>query len=134
MSEIVKQWNVPISKVDEDRRQIFGWASVATVKGVAVVDWQEDIISEDDLEKMAYDFVLESRVGDEMHKVAPVATLIESMVFTMEKQQALGIDLGKVGWFVGFQIHDDMAWENVKNGTYKMFSIGGQAKRVPIAA
>lgn len=132
--EIAKQWQIPIEKIDEDLRQIFGWASVASVDGKPVIDYQGDIIGEDDLEKMAYDFVLESRLGDEMHKSTPVATLIESMVFTAEKQKALGVDLKKVGWFVGFQIHDDAAWKAVKDGTYKAFSIGGRAKREEIAA
>jgi hypothetical protein len=37
-----------------------------------------------------------------------------------------------IGWWVGFKITDDNAWERVKNGTYRMFSIEGRASREPI--
>lgn len=60
--------------------------------------------------------------------------LIESCVFTEEKQRAMGIPPGTIpiGWWIGFKISDDDAWERVKNGTYKMFSIEGKANREPV--
>ena len=60
--------------------------------------------------------------------------LVESCVFTAEKQKAMGIPEGTlpIGWWIGFKIEDDAAWEKVKNGTYRMFSIEGKATREPI--
>ena len=37
-----------------------------------------------------------------------------------------------VAWWIGFYIEDDDAWQRVKNGTYKMFSIEGKAQREEI--
>ena len=51
------------------------------------------------------------------------------MVFTRQKQEALGIDLGKVGWFVGFKVDDADVWAKIKSGERPMFSIAGKAKR-----
>jgi hypothetical protein len=51
------------------------------------------------------------------------------MVFTAQKQEALGIDLGKVGWFIGMKIYDDKIWRQVKEGKFPAFSIGGLAQR-----
>jgi len=58
---------------------------------------------------------------------------VESCVFTEEKQKAMGLLPGAlpVGWWIGFHVDDDEAWEKIKNGTYKMFSIEGKAVRVP---
>ena len=121
-----------ITKTDAERKQVFGWASVAADEsGAAIADSQGDVISIEELEKAAYDFVLNSRAGGEMHETTGVATLIESMIFTPEKLQLLGLD-GQVkqGWWVGFQVTDDDVWAKIKSGEYKMFSIGGKARRI----
>ena len=96
---------VPISKIDEDQRIVFGWCSVVEKDGRLVVDLQDEVIPEAVLEKAVYDYVLNSRVGGEMHE-RKAGRMIESMIFTKEKQQALGIDLGKVGWWVGYKIDE----------------------------
>ena len=46
----------------------------------------------------------------------------------------MGIPEGTVpvGWWIGFKITDDDAWNRVKSGHYKMFSIEGQANRLPV--
>ena len=67
-----------------------------------------------------------------MHERGGVAYLIESVVFTEEKMMAMGIPEGvlPVGWWIGFQVTDADVWEKVKNGTYSMFSIEGEAQRI----
>lgn len=121
---------INIYKLDEDKKIVFAWASVIEENGEQLVDKQGDIIFEEDLENAAYNFVLNSRNAGEMHiKKSGIGRLIESVVFTKEKQKALGIDLGKVGWFVGFKIDNDEVWEKIKKGDYPMMSIGGKGKR-----
>lgn len=63
-----------------------------------------------------------------------IATLVESVVFTEEKQRAMGIPEGTlpVGWWIGFKVLDADVWEKVKDGTYSMFSIEGEAERVEV--
>lgn len=122
-----------IMKSDDDKMLAFGWASVAIrVDGEVVVDWQKDIIEPDELENAAYEFVRLYREGGEMHERGGAAVLIESVVFTEEKMQAIGIPAGTipVGWWIGFKVTDSDVWEKVKDGTYQMFSIEGTAERV----
>jgi broad specificity phosphatase PhoE/cation transport regulator ChaB len=124
-------WEIPLDiiKADADRQLVFGWASISSVGGEMVVDKQEDIIPEDELETAAYDFVLYHRQQGDMHDRMGVGRLVESMMFTKQKQDALGIDLGLVGWFVGFKVDDAGVWKRIKEGDLPEFSIGGKATR-----
>lgn len=126
MSEI--KFNATVLQKKEDQRLVFGWASVVEENGEPIVDHQGDIIPENVLEKAFYDFVLDSRKAGEMHITKTAGELVECMVFTKEKQDLLGIDLGKVGAWVGFKVTDDV-FQKVKDGTYQMFSIGGKGIR-----
>lgn len=118
-----------VCKVDEDRQLVFGWASVCTQDGQAVIDKQGDIIPPDELENAAYEFNLYCRKQGDMHDRLGVGRLVESMVFTAEKQAALGIDLGMEGWWVGFKVDDPAVWKRIKAGDLPEFSIGGKATR-----
>ncbi|MFB3778335.1 MAG: XkdF-like putative serine protease domain-containing protein [Bryobacteraceae bacterium] len=119
-----------IVKIDTEQQLVFGWASVVFDQDGPVVDRQGDVIDASELEKAAYAYVLESRVGGEMHRTTGVAKLVESIVFTKQKQEALGIDLGKTGWWVGFKVTDPDVWAKVKKGELRSFSIHGKARRV----
>jgi hypothetical protein len=119
----------------------WGWASIIEKDGKTVTDCQGDQIETDELVKAAHDFVLNSRTGGHMHLYksagagkAPikVADVVESMVFTTELQKALGVDLGKVGWLLGYQIHDPAVRADVASGKLKSLSIGGSGVREEI--
>jgi hypothetical protein len=127
---IIKQ--VEVQKMGDDKRLVYAWAYVCEEGGEQVVDHSGDIIDADDMEKMAYDFMESYREGGERHEKTGVATAVASMPFTKEVQEALGVDIGKVGWFIIFKVHDNEVWEKVKDGTYKMLSIGGIATREKI--
>jgi hypothetical protein len=122
-------WSLPldIRKVAPDQQLVFGWASVIEKNGVLVVDKQGDIIPVSAMEPAAYDFVLYSRDHGDMHEQTGAGRLIESMMFTVEKQAALGIDLGMVGWWTGFKIDSPELWGAYKRGERPEFSIGGSA-------
>lgn len=129
-----------ISKVDTDRRQVSGWAYVThAADGELNIDKSGDFIDDiEELEQSAYDFVLNSRMGGVDHRrtddgEAPIvkSTLVESMVFTPDKCDRLGIPRGTVpyGWWVTYQIQDDETWDRVKKGELKAFSIHGRGTR-----
>lgn len=121
-----------IAKSDDEKMLAFGWANVSMrVDGKLIEDWQSDIIEPEELENAAYEYVLLYREGGEMHERGGAAVLIESVVFTEEKMQAMGIPVGTlpVGWWIGFKVTDKDVWEKVKDGTYQMFSIEGEAER-----
>lgn len=123
---------VPILKVNDELKTVYGWASVNTVGGQLVTDHQHDQVSDAEIIKAAHEFITSSRVGGVLH--APGfqgGDVVESMVLTPDVQKALGIDLGQTGWFIGYRVDDPDAWTLVKSGVLKAFSIGGKAIRVP---
>ncbi|HEY5787493.1 MAG TPA: XkdF-like putative serine protease domain-containing protein [Microlunatus sp.] len=130
-------WEGTFSKVDTDRRLAFGWASVSKVNGSPVVDKQGDYIDLDDLEEAAYNYVRASRVGGDMHRRATLADsphkvsdMVESFVITDDKVKAMNLpESTPRGWWVGYKIHDDQAWDLVKKGLRTGFSIHGKGLR-----
>lgn len=134
---------VEIKKVDEDQRLVFGWwytardpdALVADPEHImddgTVVDHSGDTLSVEEMEKMSYAYVRDSRAGRNMHKGEPVAVLVEGVVFTPEKRAMMGIPDGILpdaawgGWFV----HDDDTWGRIKSGELSELSFGGTGIR-----
>ena len=126
-----------ITKSDEDEHLVFGWACISERRnGEEICDLQGDMVSPEELEKAAYEYVLNWHTGGEEHDpfLQNKCRMVESVVFTREKLKAMGIPEGIVplGWWIGFKVDDERTWELVKNGTYQMFSIAGKGKRVPV--
>lgn len=120
-----------IKKIEEDQQLVFGWLSIAyDSQGNQVEDADHDIIEESDLEQAAYNHVLKFRKAGENHQEI-IGDLVESMIFTKEKQQALGIPNGilPIGWWVGYKLVKQDAWDKVKSGEYDSFSVGGRGRR-----
>ena len=133
-----------ISKIDDDKRQVFGFAYVTHDReGNLSIDKSGDFIAEvEELEKSAYSFVLNSRKGGVDHKrnddgsePKVISKMIESMVFTPEKVKLLGLPEGSIqsGWWIGMQIDDDETWGRVKKGELTSFSIHGKGIRKRVA-
>jgi hypothetical protein len=129
-------WEGEFSKLDTDKRQVFGWASIVELNGEPVVDLQGDYITPDEIEKAAYTYVQKSRKGGDMHRregeeAFHASEMIESFMVTPEKVEKLGLPPGSLptGWWVGYQVHDDETWNLVKSGQRTGFSIHGRGKR-----
>lgn len=124
-----------ISKMNVEKKQVFGWASVIEINGEPVIDLQGDVMTIDTIEKAAYDYVHKSRKGGNQHQRAGeeplhVSDMIESFVLTPEKKDQMGLpDTVPTGWWVGFQINDDDTWTAYKDGKLKEFSIHGSGTR-----
>ena len=127
MSKLVLKGN--FTKIDKKHKVCYGWAYVCEKGETTIVDHSGDTWPIEELEKTAHEFVIGCRVGKELHSGTEKAVLVESLVFTEEVQKALGIDLGKCGWFVGFRILDEEVLEKIATGEYAMFSIGGNGNR-----
>lgn len=127
---------IEIAKADAPAQNVFGWASVVVkADGEIVTDHQGDVIRPADLEQAAYSYVLDWRESGDMHDKGPVrGRVIESMVFTDEKFEALGIAKGTMdtGWWLGVHFDDPALFEKVRSGERPAFSIEGQAIRVPV--
>lgn len=116
-----------IVKRDEEQRIVYGWASVVTEKGQPVVDKQDDIISPDEMESMATDFMLSARTAKAMHEGEGIGEVVHSLPLTKTLAESLGIETQREGWIIAMKIHDDAVWQRVKTGELKAFSIGGRA-------
>lgn len=123
-----------ISK-SNDEGLVSGWANVAVnADGSIPLDWQDDVISPATLEKAAVNFMLDYRGSGVMHEGDSKGVVVESIVFTKEKQAAIGIPEGTIaeGWFITVKVLDPEVFKLVKSGVFKMFSIQGNAKRVEL--
>lgn len=123
-----------IAKSADEKQMVFGWANIAKdVDGSFPLDWDGDVTRPEDLEDAAYTFVLKYREAGEQHEGEAIGQLVESVVFTKDKQQAMGIPEGIVpeGWWVGFYIPDKEVFAKIKSGEYEMFSVQGKAVRTP---
>lgn len=131
-----------IQKIAPERQNVFGWASVAYLptdqptRYLEYADWQGDVLKRvEDVEDAAYDFTLHSRdQGLDHIGKGGIGSLIESFVSTPEKWDAMGIPHGvlPIAWWTGFHISNPEAWSGVKKGQYKMFSVQGTGRRIPL--
>ncbi len=83
--------NFELKKSVEDKKQVFGCANVAEdEQGNTIKDYQGDNITDEELERTAYDYVLKFRDIGERHNPAlrKKGKMIESIVFTKEKRAA----------------------------------------------
>jgi hypothetical protein len=120
---------LPIVKRDDEKRIVYGWASVAKKAGVDVRDRQDDLWDMEEMTETAHDFMKNQRVLKQMHAGEQRGFVVESVLFSAELQKALGIDLGMEGWFVGVHVPDDETWSKVQSGELQAFSIGGSGER-----
>lgn len=126
-----------ITKADEMRGLVYGWANqVVDGAGVPVVDSQGDVITPDDLDEAVVEFMLDYRKSGEMHSGLAVGHVVESLVWSPEKAEAMGLpaEVAKnlpVGWWIGVKV-PPAVMAKVKDGTYQMFSIQGEAVREPM--
>lgn len=119
--------------VNDEQHLVYGWASVIEKDGEAVEDHQGDIISEEELVKAAHNFTSGCRIGKANHTGEQTAELVGSLVFTKSLQEAMRIDLKKIGWFTVWKVSDMDVWKKIKKGELKAFSIGGKGNRTKIA-
>jgi len=116
-----------ILKTDDEQRLVYGWASVVTENGEAVVDRQGDVIEADTLVKAVNEFMEHVRVGKAMHTGEQVGVVVHSLPITKEIGDSLGIQSDREGWVVAYKVFDDAVWDMVKSGELAAFSIGGRA-------
>jgi hypothetical protein len=123
---------VTVLKSLPEERLVWGWVSVVTKGGATVLDLQGDEMDAETLEKAAHGYLRDSRVGKRQHQGDAAMELVESIVLTKAKQDAMGVDLGHEGWFAGWKVHCDETWEAFKGGEISGFSIGGRGVRTPV--
>ena len=135
---VMRNFGMTPGKPGEEISQqlVFGFANVTVDEaGMPPLDYDGDMMDTDVLEAAAYNYVLNHGVANQEHEWGSDAGwLVESMMFTKDKMNSLGIPEGLIpeSWFAGFYIPDPDVHKKVLDGTYNMFSIQGSAKRIPL--
>jgi len=112
----------------EEQHLVFGVASMVTdADGRPLIDHGGDVIPVECLEEAAYDYVEASREMGLMHETTGHGHLVESVVITPAKREALGLGPGPSLWWVGYRVTDPDVWRRIKSGELSELSIGGTA-------
>lgn len=100
---------LPITKIDEEERMVYGWASTPDL------DSDGEVIKAEALEKALPNY-LKFPTLREMHQPKVAGTVKNA-------------EATKKGLYIGAYVVNNDAWELVKAGAYKAFSIGGNVKK-----
>jgi HK97 family phage prohead protease len=100
---------VPIAKLDDEQRLVYGYATTEAL------DAQGEVVKRAAIEAVLPAYM---RFGNirEMHQLSAVGVAKEA-------------DFDDKGLYVKAKVVDDEAWAKVKEGVYKGFSIGGRVTR-----
>lgn len=105
MKDLTFQRFVPLQKIDEDERMVYGYASTPDL------DSDGEVIKLSAIKKALPEYLKFPTIR-EMHQPRPAGTTKQTSV-------------DDKGLYIGAKIVADEAWKLVKEGVYKGFSIGG---------
>jgi hypothetical protein len=115
-----------IIKIDKMKHIVFG-----VVLQPNVADLQGDIITEEEIEKAAHRYMIESRITGFRHESELDACIVESYI-SKNDEWFKNESVVKGSWLIAMKIYDEKVWAGVMDGTYNSFSIGGWATSTPI--
>ena len=124
---------ISIAKYDQEQGVLVGWASLSTdQQGRPFVDAQGDIIPIEEIEKAAHALMQSGGTGkaDVMHQVFGVGDIVESLVLTSAKRDALKLGDGPQGWVVAIKVNSPEVREAIKAGAALELSIFGKSRWV----
>ena len=134
--------NCDITKFDEDKGLVFGWAIVCKINGQPYYDLQNDYIPEETMLDAATEFMIHSRAAGEMHKNfdggipgdftykgQKVGDVVFAFPMTEDITKACGIVSLKSGFLIGAKIENPIVLGKIKSGQYRGFSIEGKRLR-----
>jgi hypothetical protein len=98
------------------------------------VDSQGDVVSRDEIEKAAHDFLVRSRRHDVQHSDKPAAVETVESYIAPQDMNVAGQKVLKGSWVMGVHVSDPETWRKVQKGDLNGFSIGGTGDRIPLAA
>jgi hypothetical protein len=120
-----EQIRAAIVKADEEKRLVFG-----VVSEPDTVDAQRDVLSREEIARMAHNFETYVREFRDRHTRRKVKVEIKRSWIT-EKDFRFNGELVKAGsWLICVKVLDDEIWGKIKAGIYRAFSIGGRGVRI----
>lgn len=117
------QREIPIKKVDEEKRLVYG-----IVYAPDEADTQGDMMTAEEIEKMAYGFMANRRTDqvDRQHDYNPDEGFVAES-WLVRKNDPLFADEPEGSWAVGIKVMQEETWAAVKSGEVGGLSMGGFA-------
>ena len=119
----IKTNKVEILKADDEKRIVYG-----IVLKPDVPDSHDDIMTEEEIEKSAHNYLMFHRTVGEQHMEQADAVPCESYIV---KADCLieGREVKKGTWVVAMKVFSDTLWLKIKDKQFNAFSAGGYAKK-----
>jgi len=115
--------SLTILKQDDEQQLITG-----IVMEPDTVDSQGDKVSKEEIQKAAFKFLIKSRTIGLQHKKKGPLDVVESFIVP-DNMEMGGQKVKKGSWLMTVKVNDGKVWQNVKDGKYTGFSIGGYAAK-----
>jgi len=143
-AKVTKEYQAPIIKIDQPQRIVYGVAL-----DPYQVDSQDDWVSPADVEQVAHNWLIKSRLLGYRHHKKADAVPVESYLFpypsyddwqkAMEgkSHRAYRVKCGEEifhsgAWILGSKIQSDGLWKEVEERRLTSYSVGGFGVRTPI--
>jgi uracil-DNA glycosylase family 4 len=120
-----KQRYAAILKADEEKRLVFG-----VISEPDTVDLQGDVLSREEIARMARNFVEYVREFRDRHTNKKVKVEIVRSEIAEKDQMMYGQRVLAGSWLLCVRVLDDEVWGKIKAGIYRAFSIGGRGVRI----
>jgi hypothetical protein len=130
VGEVRKEF-CPIVKADRYKQIVY-----CVVLAPDENDLQDDIMTAEDIEQTAHDYLLEARVIGSGHKEPIDAGVCECYIAPVdfETDGQFGPQKVKKGsWVIAIKVRDPKEWNKVLNGEYTGVSVGGMGERTQIS-
>jgi 2'-5' RNA ligase len=122
-SQVAKQVTATILKADEHRQLVYG-----VVLEPDMIDSQLDVMRASEIEAAAHYYLNFSRVVGDRHRKKANAEVVESYIAPVDFDLN-GQRVKKGSWVLVVHITDPYLWQQVKQGLYTGFSVGGFGER-----
>lgn len=121
-----------VVKTADELGLVFGWALTSKSGGADYFDLQGDNVVEDDLIRVAAEFMENGGATDQQHDFEADGRVVFAMPLTAEVAKSFGIQTDTTGLMVAIKPSADV-FAKFKSGEYTGFSIAGTGEREPLA-
>lgn len=122
------EWSAQLLVKSEEQQIVYG-----VVLEPDLEDSQGDVISAEEIEKAAHDYMEHSQLADEQHDESEAGAVLVENYLAKEDHYVGDEPVRKGAWVQAWKVHDPELWAAIKSEELTGFSIGGYAERIPVA-